>query len=140
MTPGFSLFCRRNLWFPQDESTPENRTPGKMAYGDVEIYGTDKTSQETPNTQASAFTFSDGKILEFETRGRFTNNEGSIGVAVGNLFYGTDGYLEISGDKWKAFRKQEKEPFASSKETTGDQPVNHFANFWKLSARGIRIS
>jgi predicted dehydrogenase len=122
--------------FRKDESTPENRTPGKMAYGDVEIYGTDKTSQETPNTQASAFTFSDGKILEFETRGRFTNNEGSIGVAVGNLFYGTDGYLEISGDKWKAFRKQEKEPFASSKETTGDQPVNHFANFLETIRTG----
>jgi hypothetical protein len=27
---------------------------------------------------------------------------------------GTDGYLELNGSTWKAFRQREKEPFAGS--------------------------
>ena len=99
-----------------------------MAYGGVETYGADKTSQQTPNTLTSVFKYNDGKLLEFETRGRYTNREGSKGNDVGNLFYGTEGYLEISGDTWKAFRKREKEPFAGSKEVPNTEK-NHFANF-----------
>lgn len=113
----------------KDVSTPENKTPGKMAYGDVETYGKDKTLQETPNIQTSTFTYSDGKIIEFETRGRFTNHEGSKGQEVGNLFYGSDGYVEIFGDKWNAFRNRENIPFASSAEYADDQTGKHFANF-----------
>ena len=29
------------------------------------------------------------------------------GSVSGNIFYGTDGYLELDGDTWKAFRKRE---------------------------------
>ncbi len=38
------------------------------------IFGIDpkECSQETPNTQTSLFKYKDGKILEFETRGRYT--------------------------------------------------------------------
>ena len=114
--------------FHQDESTPEHRTPGVMAYGDVETYGHDKTSQQTPNTQVCVFKYSDGTIFEFETRGRYTNDEGSLGIRVGNIFYGSEGYLEINGDTWRAFRQREKEPFAGSKENKNSDN-NHFANF-----------
>ena len=81
------------------------------------IYGISPTecSQETPNTQTSMFKYKDGKMLEFETRGRYTNDESSLGIRIGNEFYGTDGYLELDGANWKAFRKTEKEPFATSK-------------------------
>jgi predicted dehydrogenase len=120
----------------KDDSTPENRTPGKMAYGDVETYGKDKTTQETPNTQTSTFIYSDGKIIEFETRGRFTNQEGSKGQEVGNLFYGSDGYVEIFGDKWNAFRNRENIPFASSTEYADDQTGKHFANFLEALRAG----
>jgi len=96
-------------------------------------------AQETPNTQTSLFKYSDGKILEFETRGRYTNDESSLGIRIGNIFYGTEGYLELDGDTWKAFRQREKEPFAGSKTGEG-RPVDptflaapggsdHFANF-----------
>ena len=80
------------------------------------IYGIDhdECEQETPNTQTSLFKYSDGKILEFETRGRYTNDESSLGIRIGNIFYGTEGYLELDGGTWKAFRKREKEPFAGS--------------------------
>jgi predicted dehydrogenase len=104
-------------------------TPGRMVYGDVEAYGTDATSQETPNTQTCSFKYKDGTMLEFETRGRFTNQEGYKGVEVGNIFYGSEGYLEIAGDTWRAFRGREKDPFASSKELTGDHGADHYKNF-----------
>jgi predicted dehydrogenase len=74
----------------------------------------EECSQETPNTQTSVFKYKDGKILEFETRGRYTNGEGSLDIKIGNLFYGTDGYVEIDGGTWKAFRKRENKPFAGS--------------------------
>jgi predicted dehydrogenase len=124
--------------FSHDDSTPENRTPGTMVYGGVEAYGHDKTSQETPNIQTSIFKYGDGKMLEFETRGRYTNMESSSDISVGNIFYGTDGYLEIKDESarpWKAFRKREKEPFAGNKPVTDsskkeqDIIADHFSNF-----------
>ncbi|MEA3460647.1 MAG: Gfo/Idh/MocA family oxidoreductase [Bacteroidota bacterium] len=80
------------------------------------IYGIDpeECSQETPNTQSSLFKYSDGKMLEFETRGRYSNSESSLDIRIGNIFYGTEGYLEINGGTWKAYRQREKEPFAGS--------------------------
>jgi predicted dehydrogenase len=96
-------------------------------------------AQETPNTQTSIFKYRDGKILEFETRGRYTNDESSLGIRIGNIFYGTEGYLELNEETWKAFRKREAEPFTGSK--TGERKVEdptflaapggteHFANF-----------
>ena len=101
------------------------------------VYGIDpkECAQETPNTQTSLFKYNDGKTLEFETRGRYSNSEGSLGIEVGNIFYGTEGYLELGGG-WRAFRKREKEPFAQNKprkreaETlTGSEGAEHFANF-----------
>jgi len=71
-------------------------------------------SQETPNTQTSVFEYADGKILEFETRGRFTNAESNQGIKIGNMFYGTEGWMEVNGSTWKAYKNDEKEPFAGS--------------------------
>lgn len=109
-------------------------------YSSGGIFGIDpnECAQETPNTQSSVFTYSDGKILEFETRGRFSNSESSLDTKIGNIFYGTEGYLELNEETWNAFRNREKEPFAGSKPTTGQQeaatltgPVGteHYANF-----------
>ncbi len=115
--------------FRQDKGKPEEQTPARKVYGDVNAYGHDATSQETPNTQTAVFKYSDGKILEFETRGRYTNQEGSKGQELGNLFYGTEGWLEIYGSNWNAFRGREKEPFATSDEIERNQNENHFTNF-----------
>ena len=114
--------------YRKDEATPDKRTPGTKVYGGVETYGHDKTTQETPNTQTAAYTYADGTIIEMETRGRYTNHEGSQGQEVGNLFYGADGWLEINGSTWKAFRKRGKEAVAGSKDNERDRAV-HFANF-----------
>ncbi len=109
-------------------------------YSNGNVFGIDpkECAQETPNTQTSIFKYDDGKILEFETRGRYSNGESSFDIRIGNMFFGTDGYLELDGDKWKAFRKRETTPFAGSK--TGpsnnvDNPLTppggseHYANF-----------
>lgn len=110
-------------------------------YSSGDIYGVTKAecSQETPNTQTSIFKYADGKTLEFETRGRYTNGEASLGIKIGNVFYGTDGYLEVNGSSWKAYKQDDKEPFAMSKKTQEAGPSNqvlaapggaeHYANF-----------
>jgi predicted dehydrogenase len=110
--------------FRTQDGTP---TPGRRVYGNVEAYGHDRTTQETPNTQTAVYTYADGTMLEMETRGRYTNHEGSRGQEVGNLFFGSDGWLEINGSTWKAFRHREREPFAGSKD--GEAGGNHWANF-----------
>jgi predicted dehydrogenase len=103
------------------------------------IYGIDpkECAQETPNTQTSIFKYKDGSTLEFETRGRYSNAESSLDIRIGNMFYGTEGYMEIEGSTWKAFRKREKDPFASSKgksdkivdPRTPPGGTEHYANF-----------
>jgi len=104
------------------------------------IFGIDpkECSQETPNTQTSLFKYDDGKILEFETRGRYTHAEAGLGIRIGNMFYGTEGYLEIDEGNWRAYRRQETEPFAGS--GMAEKPADptymappggteHYANF-----------
>ncbi len=101
------------------------------------IYGIDpkECAQETPNTQNCTFKYSDGKIIEFETRGRYTNGESGTGIRIGHIFYGTDGYMELEAGTglWNAFRKREKAPFMSSTDDinkqSGSGEVGHFANF-----------
>jgi predicted dehydrogenase len=114
--------------FKQDEDSP--KTPGVLVYGGVEAYGHDKTSQETPNTLTCVSEYNDGKLLEFEVRGRYTNTESRLGIQVGNIFYGTEGYLELNGNTWKAFRERQTKPFAGSKEDkTEKEAFGHWANF-----------
>ena len=73
--PGFDPQCGGSLRV--SPGGRQDRTPGNMVYGGVETYGHDKTTQETPNTQTAVYNYADGKIIEFETRGRYTNHEGS---------------------------------------------------------------
>jgi predicted dehydrogenase len=124
-----SVYSAGGIYGWNQEGPMETQVPGKMVYGGVETYGLSRTSQETPNTQTATFKYGDGKMLEFETRGRYTNHEGSSGQEVGNLFYGTEGWLEISGSTWKAFRGREREPFAGSKEGGRRQRSAHWGNF-----------
>ncbi|MDP4130903.1 MAG: Gfo/Idh/MocA family oxidoreductase, partial [Bacteroidota bacterium] len=105
------------------------------------LYGINPSecAQETPNTQISTFKYEDGKVLEFETRGRYSNSESSLDIRIGNIFYGTGGYMEVNGSDWKAFRQREKEPFAGSKKETEEKKIidpltppgdtEHYANF-----------
>jgi predicted dehydrogenase len=102
---------------------------GYYKFGDV-------CSQETPNTQTSLFEYADGSILEFGTRGLYTHGEPDI--KIGNLFYGTEGWMELDGSTWKTFMGRKGEPGPSSKEADAyADPMNlagaggegHYENF-----------
>jgi hypothetical protein len=94
-------------------------------------YGIDPKdcAQETPNTQCSVLKYADGKMIEFETRGRYSNAESGLGIKIGNIFYGSEGYLELDGETWKAYRHREEEPFAGSEKnkTQSNDPGSHVA-------------
>jgi predicted dehydrogenase len=111
-------------------------------------YGIDPKdcAQETPNTQCSVLKYADGKMIEFETRGRFSNAESSLDIRIGNVFYGSEGYLELDGETWKAFRNREKEPFTGSEKikTESNDPGSHVATngvvHWVNFIEGIRAN
>jgi predicted dehydrogenase len=108
--------------------------------------------QQTPNTLNSAFEYDlpNGKrcMLEFEVRHWITNHEAGLGTpefgskgvpqaglepktrfggsdTIGNIFYGSKGYLAIDGyDSYRTWFHKEQEPGPS-----GNGGGNHFANF-----------
>jgi predicted dehydrogenase len=92
--------------------------------------------QETPNTLAVAYEFDEGgkkKMMTFEVRHWMTNHEADIhefdtsvkSNTVGNLFYGSNGYLAIDGyTKYYSYIGKQAEPGPARKDG-GD----HFANF-----------
>jgi len=100
-------------------------------------YFGDEASQETPNELTGLYEYADGTVMEFGTRGGFTNDE--AGVRIGNLFYGTKGWLwiEEAGKKWQSYLgpKNEKGPGADTSDpnaeptglTTTEYP--HYQNF-----------
>ncbi len=98
-----------------------------------------ESSQETPDTHTTLFEYADGTVFEFATRGQYSNDEGT--QKIGNLFYGTKGWLWIDGDgrKWQSYLgpKNEKGPGADPPDTgTGSDPrvltsteLPHYQNF-----------
>ena len=103
-------------------------------------FGEQPSSQETPDMQTALFEYADGTIMEFGTRGEHTPDEG--GVRIGNVFFGTKGWLwiEEAGRTWQSYlgpvgAKNEKGPGAGTAEpgaepaglTTTEYP--HYQNF-----------
>jgi predicted dehydrogenase len=114
-----------------------------------------KDDQETPNTVNCAYEFDmpDGsrRMLEFEVRHWITNHEAEIGAGqhprrtaahpklgpeagrdntVGNIFYGSKGYLAIGAggeDAFKTWLGPDQEPGPEGDEHGSD--VLHFSNF-----------
>jgi len=83
-----------------------------------------KDDGETPNTLSTFFEFDDVE-LQFEVRGLVTNPE--LDVKIGNIFYGTEGVLAISGyNTWSTFFGPDLKPGEGGK-GGGD----HYANFLK---------
>ncbi|MEX2263312.1 MAG: Gfo/Idh/MocA family oxidoreductase [Bryobacteraceae bacterium] len=88
--------------------------------------------QETPNTQVVTYEFNEGgrkRFMVFEVRHWMSNHEAGIGDGdgsntVGNIFYGSKGYLAIDGAGYKTYLGKSQEP-GPSRSGGGD----HFANF-----------
>jgi predicted dehydrogenase len=99
-----------------------------------------ESSQETPDTHTTLFEYADGIVLEFATRGEFTNDEGT--QRIGNLFYGSKGWVWIDGDgrKWQSYLGPKNEPGPGedvpARESGGSDPLvltstetPHYQNF-----------
>jgi predicted dehydrogenase len=92
--------------------------------------------QQTPNTLVSTFEFNEGgkkKLLVFEVRHWMSNHEATIGEGVkhkdpntvGNIFYGSKGYLAIDGyGQYKTWLGKDQQP-GPHREEDG----NNWANF-----------
>jgi len=100
-----------------DVGLPEKITAmgGKFLWDDA---------KETPEVLSSSYLYpNEGKMIEFEVRPWCTNQEDGAGV--GNIFYGSEGYLVIDGyTKYATFLGQKREP-GPAREEEGD----HYANF-----------
>ena len=143
----------------------KDEMPVKVSsYGGYFAY---KSAQETPNTQTSLFQYADEKILEFGTRGLFTNPEGVLlpdinitgdgkissksnatPVKIGTIFLGTEGWMQIdAGGNWQTFYGRNNEPGPTSGEKdesynpldlVGSGGGGHFGNFINAIRSGKR--
>jgi predicted dehydrogenase len=82
--------------------------------------------KETPEVLTSVYHYpSQNKIIQFEVRHWCTNRED--GVDVGNIFYGSQGYMVVKGyDAYEVYLGQKREKGPARK-----AGGNHYANFIK---------
>ena len=89
--------------------------------------------QETPNTISASYEFNVGgkaKMMTFEVRHWYSHHEAGIGGdrpgnTIGNMFYGSDGYLVIDNyNKYYSFLGKEHRPGPARNERD-----HHFENF-----------
>jgi predicted dehydrogenase len=83
-------------------------TGGKMVF---------KDDQETPNTQIATFDYGDAELM-FEVRGLSTGDEGGLGSdrsgnVIGNLFYGSEGWMAVSGSGFQVYKLPQKSATAA---------------------------
>ncbi|NQT82478.1 hypothetical protein HQ563_05620 [bacterium] len=115
---------------------------GRFGYVDVkDLEGNrvDRDQGQTPNTEICTYTYDDGTLLVFETRGRFTNDED--GVKIGNLFYGSEGYMAGTTAKFgfggKPYRGRPKDQIELGP-VGGNGKGSHFQN-WIDAVRSRRV-
>lgn len=100
-----------------------------VASGGKYVYDDD---QQTPNTLLARFDYGD-KELVFEVRGLQTGSEGELamgsdGNTVGDLFYGSEGWLSLDNDGYRLFKGDPAKLVQSEK--AGENPLGpHLANF-----------
>jgi predicted dehydrogenase len=100
-------------------------TGGKYVYDD---------DQETPNTQSARFDYGDAQLV-FEVRGLITGEEGGLpfrgGHTIGNIFYGSDGYMVVDLAGYQIYRgeKHELAKDVKFKERWQWDTAPHMANF-----------
>jgi predicted dehydrogenase len=112
-------------WGLGKEGLPQgvSSTGGKYIYND---------DQETPNTQMATFDYGDAELM-FEVRGIMTGAEGSLkpvsNATVGNLFYGSDGWMAIDGTGYKIFKGENSELAMEETGYTRGDAGPHMENF-----------
>jgi predicted dehydrogenase len=73
------------------------------------------SDQQTPNTQVATYQWPDGKILQFEVRGLYTNTEGGSRAAIGNFFYGSEGWMHVDITGFQTYLGRNNQPGPSGK-------------------------
>jgi predicted dehydrogenase len=105
------------MWGLGVESFPDKITSsgGKFLWNDA---------KETPEVLSSSYVYTkEKKIIEFEVRPWMTNEEGGVGI--GNIFYGSEGYMVVKGyDYYETFLGKDKKA-GPSRKAGGD----HYKNF-----------
>ena len=107
--------------------------PAVFSSGGHFVYNDD---QQTPNTQTALFDYPDAQLV-FEVRGLLTGGEANIGEktgnmnAVGNIFFGSDGYMTMTHRGFWTFlgEKRELGPSMFYAEDRGWSFAPHFDNF-----------
>jgi predicted dehydrogenase len=99
-------------------------TGGKYVYDD---------DQETPNTQYASLRFGDREI-NFEVRGLLTGPEAGLpvrkGNTVGDLFFGSEGWMWMDGDSFQVYKGESSEKTMDEKsKESEDGTVLHIKNF-----------
>ena len=96
---------------------------GKYVYDD---------DQETPNTQLATFDYGDLEIV-FEVRGLLTGPEAGLpvrpGNTVGNIYYGSDGWMWVGGGEFVVYKSESNEKVMEEKSASEDGSVLHMKNF-----------
>ncbi|MGD0578998.1 MAG: Gfo/Idh/MocA family oxidoreductase [Bryobacteraceae bacterium] len=103
------------------------RLPKKItAMGGKYLFDDDK---QTPEVLTTLFQYpEEKKLIQFEVRPWCTNRED--GADVGNIFYGSEGYLVINGyNSYQIYLGQKREKGPARK--TGEPLDDHFANWLK---------
>jgi predicted dehydrogenase len=113
--------------------------PPKTVYSGGNKY-IDDDDRETPNTQIAIFDYGDCE-LTFEVRGLITGPESEMsqraGNFIGNLFYGSEGYMVVEDSGFQTFLGDKRKPGESMKlqESVGQpggEEANHMANFFQV--------
>ena len=100
-----------------------------VADGGKYVYTDD---QETPNTQLAIFDYG-GREIVFEVRGLLTGGEGGLerrgGNFVGDLFYGSDGWMAVDGAGFQVYKGEKSELTMNVKKEPGPDTSPHMQNF-----------
>jgi predicted dehydrogenase len=88
--------------------------------------------QETPNTQMATFSYGDAEIM-FEVRGGLTGPEGGLqvrgGNTIGDLFYGSDGWMAIDSQGFQVYKGSKQEKVMDEAAAPVPDTIPHMANF-----------
>jgi predicted dehydrogenase len=93
-----------------------------------------KDDQETPNSLTTSYDYGDC-MLTFEVRGLPTGGESEMDLRganfIGNLFYGSKGYMVLEDSGFKTFLGEKREPGETMKlvEPKLDENTAHVSNF-----------
>jgi len=124
--------CDRARWGLQEYEHPRKI----QSMGNIYVWK--DCDQETPNAQVSVMEYADGKIIQLEVRGHYSNSE--EGILQGEFFYGTEGWLKLGGGSWQTYYGRKNEPGesmgrdeaaaqAQKLDVRGSSKDPHFQNF-----------